>query len=221
MVEEKHVRETRPVDPFKSVVLEGFGQLVIQQGDQDALVIEADEDLISKISTKVIGETLQLKIKREWFEGLVRGMGFFKYQHLKYLITMKEIQRLDIAGSGQVRSEQLKTGQLAISVHGQGDIELENFFASQLSIEINGQGKMFISGEVKEQNIFVSGSGEVDLSQVKNQQSKVKITGNGTVKLSCDQELSVIISGLGKVYYSGSPKVSQKLSGMGELFHLD
>ena len=51
--QEGDVTETRDVENFQEVALEGVGTLVIEQGDRESLTIEAEEQVLRKIATEV------------------------------------------------------------------------------------------------------------------------------------------------------------------------
>lgn len=215
------IRAERIVPPFSRICLRDFGTVILQQGEEESLIVETTPDLMPKIVTEVNGDTLQLKVKQSWLGSLLAGNAFFGPQQIKYLITVTNIQALSIFGSGLIKAEHLKLESLDIHIHGQGEVKLDWLLTETLSTSIHGQARIGIAGEVKRQNISISGAGEVDLSKVKNYHSVLKIHGNGTAKLWCDEVLDVSISGMGKVSYLGYPKVKQRISGLGELIRVD
>ena len=57
------VTETRAVSGFDQVSLSGQGELIVTQGDQESLEIEAEDNIIAVIETEVRGNTLYIGIK--------------------------------------------------------------------------------------------------------------------------------------------------------------
>ena len=52
--------ETRPVSGFNKLVLKGVGSVILTQGAQESLVIEADPDIRSRIRSEVRDGTLTI-----------------------------------------------------------------------------------------------------------------------------------------------------------------
>ena len=62
--------EIRQISDFKRVVLRGWGKLILRKGDAEALVVEADEEFLSKVSSVVENETLELQVGRKFLDAL-------------------------------------------------------------------------------------------------------------------------------------------------------
>ena len=62
--------EKREVSNFNHVVLQDIGHLIITQGENETLTVEADEDLLAKIITEVRGEKLYLSLGKDWLDRL-------------------------------------------------------------------------------------------------------------------------------------------------------
>jgi len=45
--------ETRPVNSFNRVSVQNYGDVVLEQGDLEGLVIEADEEILPRIKSNV------------------------------------------------------------------------------------------------------------------------------------------------------------------------
>lgn len=55
-----YVSETRPVTGFSRLLIEYPADVVIRQGQTESLVIEADDNLLSQLSSEVRGGQLRL-----------------------------------------------------------------------------------------------------------------------------------------------------------------
>ena len=92
------VTEQRTVSGFNSAKLSGSGTVYLSQGDEETLTIEAAEDLLPYIESRVSGNTLVLGMKRNF-----RGWG--RTGPINYYLKMKEIAGIKISGSGNIISE--------------------------------------------------------------------------------------------------------------------
>ena len=83
------VKESRQVQDFEEVAMEGHGDLVIVQGDAETLEIEADEEILPKLKTEVRGRRLVLGY-RNWWDWLTPPWGG---PPIHYTVTMKTVRR--------------------------------------------------------------------------------------------------------------------------------
>jgi hypothetical protein len=215
------ITDNRDVADFDGIVMQDIGHVIIQQSDQELLTVEAEAELMPKIISEVRNHKLFLKIGRDWYERIVRGMGFFHFEHLKYIVSMVTIHSLEISGAGQLEAARISTDTIRIEISGQGDVVINELIGDSLALQTSGQGNVQIAGNVKEASIMVSGSGDIDCSNCHCQKVSVNISGRGNVKVWADSDLEINISGMGNVTYSGNPRITQHISGLGEIIHLE
>ncbi len=102
----------------------------------------------------------------------------------------------------------------------QGSAEgtLKGISGDKFVIETSGSSDLALEGTIKELEIHVSGSGQINAYGLKAEKVLVKISGSGAAQVQAAAKLQVDISGSGKVEYWGSPaEVVQNISGSGEL----
>jgi hypothetical protein len=207
------VKESREVQDFEEVAMEGYGDLIIVQGDAEALEIEADEDLLAKLKTEVRGRRLVLSY-RNWWDWLMPPWG----GPLRYTVTMKTVRGVNISGSGTVTSAGIRTDDLRLEMSGSGRAAIERLTAKTLEVRVSGSGKLEIeAGEVGRQEITISGSGNLRAEGMISDEADVRVSGSGNLKLHAEKTLNVHISGSGEVGYRGQPVVSQRISGSGRV----
>ncbi len=207
------VTEERAVSEFNAVKLRGTGTVYLSQGNEETLTIEAAEDILPYIDSRVSNRTLILGKKRNF-----RGWG--RTGPINYYLKMKDIVGLNISGSGNIISEKVKSDELRLHISGSGDIEVDKIVANEISVYISGSGECQLSGKSDYQDIHISGSGDYKASKLKSDQVDVSVSGSGDVTVWVDDKLDVHISGSGKVGYYGRPAVSTQSSGSGQTFHL-
>jgi Putative auto-transporter adhesin, head GIN domain len=181
--------ETRQVSGFSKIDLSGAGEVTIEQGGTEALTIEADDNVLPKLTGKVSGDTLKL--------GKRTGTALHTKNPIRYRVTLKDLTGLDVSGSGTVQAQQLKLQ----AVH----------------VDISGSGAVNLSGTAVEQHVEVSGSGRYDAAEMPSDKVSVDISGSGQASLAVNRELKIDISGSGTVTYTGNPSVDQSVSGSGRV----
>jgi hypothetical protein len=181
--------ETRQVSGFTAIDLSGTGEVTIEQGDTESLTIEADDNVLPALTSKVTDSRLKL--------GKKPGTTVRTRNPIRYRVTLKELTALDVSGAGSVQARQMTL--------------------QTLQVDISGSGVVNLSGSAVEQHIEVSGSGRYEAADLSSQKVTADISGSGQVDVTVSGELEVDISGSGTVTYSGDPSVRQDVSGSGKV----
>ena len=171
--------ESRDVSGFEEVELRGTGTLSIQQGDSESL----------KIRTKVKNNRLIISPKR--------NTSINTSKPITYKLTVKDLNALEVAGSGDVEAEDISADELAVTMSGSGDVQ--------------------ISGKVGSQKVDISGSGDYKAEDLESARANVDVGGSGSALVNTSDELEAKVSGSGSIEYIGDPTVEQDASGSGEV----
>jgi hypothetical protein len=194
------ITEPRDVRDFKRVSLSGSGQLIITQGNEESLTIEAENNIMPRIKTEVKGETLSLGYERD-----------------SWKLEVIDITEAKLSGSGTIRASNVKTKDLGIDISGSGKVIIDRLVAEGLAVNLSGSGNFTLSGRVKKQEIRISGSAKYHAPELESQTVRVKISGSGKALVRASQSLDVKISGSAKVGYYGNPRLTTDISGSGSV----
>jgi len=210
--------ETREVSDFDRVALTGFGELVITQGEEESLTIEAPQDILDRIETEVKDGKLIIGISRSWQDWLgdVLTAGFTG-KRIRYYLTVKQLTGLEVLGAARVKVANIKTDRLALELRGAADVNIESLDAERLDVDMPGAGKISVAGRVAEQTVTISGAGSYDAPKLESQKAKATLEGLGSATVWAVEELDATIRGVGSVSYYGTPKVSKEITGPGSV----
>jgi hypothetical protein len=203
----KIVSEARSVHGFNEVSLRGSGDLTIRQGNEESLTVEADDNILPKITTVVEGNRLSI--------GSERGVSLSPSRTIRYALVVRDLANLELSGSGAIHAGPVRSTDFQIRLSGSGDIRLDELSATSVKGQISGSGDIAVRGQVDQQEIRISGSGGYDASQLQTRSTSVSTSGSGDAKVWAEQDLSVRISGSGDVDYFGNPAVNKHVSGSG------
>ena len=181
--------EARDVSGFNEVELKGVGNLSLEQTGSESLTVEAEEDVLPKIRTEV--ENKRLIISPE------RNTSINTTKPINYKLTVKDLNTLEVSGSGNVEAEDINTDELAVTIGGAGDVE--------------------IRGSADSQEVEISGSGEYRAGDLESKEATIDVRGSGLATVNVSDELEAEVSGSGSVEYIGDPMVQQEVSGAGEV----
>ncbi len=202
----KIINQTRDVSGFNQIDLNGAGELIITQGNKESVTVEADDNIISNIKTNVNNNKLTISFDNNMP---------MPTKPVKIYVTVKDLNSINISGSGKINSSNLNVNSLTININGAGDSTLSNLNAQILNIKTSGSGKMTISGNVNEQNIEIYGAGEHDAGNLTSKIATIAINGGGKSTVKVSDTLTAIINGAGQINYIGNPQVTHQINGAG------
>lgn len=204
-------QEQRPVANFNRIALNGYGDIILTQGETESLIVESEPGTLEKLRTEVRNGTLVLEFS-SWLDWL-----FSNHAPVKYRITVRQLEGISISGSGSLQCGQLKTETLNLQTSGSSQMDIEPLEAQVLEIHISGSGKAGIAGTVNTLKIQISGSGKILAPELAAKTTKVHISGSAEVVTNPAEILDVHISGNGTVRYFGQPQITQHISGAGKI----
>jgi hypothetical protein len=200
------VNETRSVDGFSSIDLRGSGALILFQGPQQPLRIEAEDNILKALTTRV--ESGKLIIGSDACISATKPIRIYA--------TAKDIRSLEVSGSGTITGENMINADSPdLKLSGSGGMDL-NLKAKTLRTEIPGSGTILLRGAADDQVAGISGSGKIAGYELATKRSEITISGSGVVEANVTDEIDARISGSGTVYYRGHPeRISEDISGSG------
>lgn len=202
------INETRMVDSFNSIELQGSSNLYLTQGLPQPLRIEAEDNILKALNIHV--EAGKLIIGTEACITTTKP--------IKIYATTKDVNRLEISGSGTISSKsKILADSLDLALSGTGIIDLE-LKAKRVRTEMAGSGTIRLRGAADDHNTFISGSGKIGAYDLTTKRSKISISGSGVAQVNVSQEIDARISDSGMVYYRENPdKISKEISGVGDM----
>lgn len=204
------VEEERPVSGFSGVHLAGLGTVIIELGDQEALVIEAEDNLLEYFETEVRDGTL-------WIEQQ-DNTNLRPKEPVNFYVTVKSLDSVAVSGSGEIKVPPVSAERFSLDVSGSGAVKIEDLGADSLEVTISGSGEVDIAGGgVESQDVNISGSGEYDARDMESVTADVRVSGSGEATLRASDHLQVDISGSGDVRYVGNPTLDSDVSGSGDV----
>ena len=83
---------------------------------------------------------------------------------------------------------------------------------------LSGSGDMQLAGKVNQQEINITGSGDISAFDLATAQTRISITGSGDAEVQVSDQLEASIVGSGDVHYHGAPAVRSNIIGSGDVY---
>jgi hypothetical protein len=206
--------ETRSISGIAGIALRGSIDLVVRQGDQEAVTVRADDNIIPLVQTTLEssgdGRTLRIQLKP--------GETVRSAQKIEVTVDLIRLTALSSSGSGDIRVGVLKTPSLSLSISGSSDARLEGLDTERFDVSISGSGDVQARGRASRFEISIAGSGDVRARELNADEVHVSIAGSGDAKVTAQKSLSVSIAGSGDVEYGGGATLaSSRVAGSGSV----
>lgn len=185
------ITESRDVSGFDEVVLSGFGEVVVEVTGTESLTIEAEDNIVPLLTSRVVSGRLELGAEQNAFQRLSP--------------TRDVVFRISA------------THLVGIAVRGSGNVTVSGLEADSFSVSISGSGNVAPVGTCDALEVEISGSGNFDGEGLTARAGSVSVSGSGNAVVHATDELEVSVSGSGNVEYIGSPTLKQSISGSGEV----
>ena len=200
--------ETRQVSDFRAVEISYPAEVVISQGTSESLKIEADDNVLPGLQTRVQNNTLEIFYKSK--DKVVRPT-----KPVKITIVVKDLNQVNFESAGKLEIQSLDTDSLGVSVSGAGDLKLNKITAKDLSVNLSGAGSMAATGTADNLDMNISGFGSFNGKELQTQTATISLSGAGSATARVAEKLDAEISGAGSINYYGSPDVTKQVSGVG------
>ena len=199
--------ETRTIEGFTGVVSEGEFDVFIVPDAAFSVKLEADENLIQYIRTRISGNTL---IVDQGTRKCLRSDS-----PIRITVYMPQVEYLNLTGSGMITGDNIEGDELKVELTGSGLIDLRGLNVGLLDALITGSGEMIFWGDAVDADLDITGSGEVKAFHLESLNCIANISGSGNMQVNVEKLLTAYISGSGNIYYQGNPGVSANITGTG------
>jgi len=180
--------QTRALPGFTSVNLAGDNEVNVVVGAPQSVVVNADTNLISHVTTRVAAGTL-----------IIGETGSFtSHAPMNVDVSVPSLTVLNLSGDGQ--------------------ISITGISAPQLTVTVPGSGLLSVSGTVTRLDVTLAGAGMAELSQLSARDVHAVLTGSGLIKVAATSSLNASVPGSGLIMYTGNPaQVVTSVTGTGSV----
>jgi hypothetical protein len=204
------VSEERAVEGIEAVTLATLGELTIELGDQESLVVEAQQNLMEHLITEVRNGELTIRTEN--------GVNLSPTEPVRYRLTVTGLDRLSITSSGDIDAPALEGESFTAHSSSSGDMLIAGLTADNLIVEISSSGGIEIQdGQVGHQEVNISSSGNYEAGDLQSESAVIDLSSSGNATVWVTDRLDANLSSSGDVYYYGSPGISQTASSSGRV----
>lgn len=200
---------------FDRIEVGGPYNVHVQTGTNPSLSARGPQKMLDHMVVEV--RNGELNIHPERHEGLF-SRGWHFRGNVEVMVTVPSLRGASIAGSGDIKVNEVRGDAFAGSVAGSGGLEVGALDVQSLKFAVAGSGgARAIRGRAQTASFDIAGSGDIDARNVQAQTASVSIAGSGNVAAHATGTASVSIMGSGDVDVTGGAKCSVSKMGSGNV----
>ncbi|MCX6322389.1 MAG: DUF2807 domain-containing protein [Bacteroidia bacterium] len=192
----KVVTKERNAENFTGVRVSTGIDVYLKQGNNEAISVEADENLHEYILTEVRDGVLHV-----YTEVNIR-----KAERKRVYVTMKEVNSLRTSSAGDVIGETpIKCDKLELSASSAGNIKLD-VNAKEIKADISSSGDITLTGEADMLEADLSSAGDLNAYDLKVREADISASSAGNAEINVSEKITARASSAGDINYEGNPK---------------
>ena len=204
--------EAPDVGSFQRVDVTGHAELVLIQGDREAVVVEAPGKSEVRVRVRSNNGRLTIDVGDPAFKLWMGGPA-----EPTVTVYFRTLDSLTTSGSVKVTAATIVSPSLEVKASGAATIRVDALKVDSLRFAGAGAVKGELAGSATEQTVQISGAGTYRGSRLASETAKVTVSGAGKVSVNAKRELDASISGAGAIEYFGDPVLRQRVSGAGKI----
>ena len=182
-------RQARSLPPFTGVELAGDNNVTVQVGVRQSVVVHADSNLLTRVTTRVRSGRLVI--------GTTPGNIGAKSPTF-VAVSLPSLDGLRLQGDGNISVTGINSRNLTVALPGSGNIDA--------------------SGTATKLDVTLAGEGTALLRQLIARDATAALSGEGSIMLTATHSLTARVSGSGTILYGGTPPhLAQRVTGSGSI----
>lgn len=203
------ITEKRAVGNFSEISVSNSIEVEVKIGPVAAVEVEADDNIIEHIVTKVSGSILKIGVE---------DLHSISNSHLKVYITTPVLKSVNANSSAEVKVLDIikDDGKLSFHASSSADIEAE-VDAPEIEVKASSSGSVTLNGRTKNYKAEVSSSGDIKSAGLLSENTDVSANSSGSADVHASLSLNADASSSGSIDYRGAATVKQKVSSSGSV----
>ena len=204
---------------FTNIQIGSPFEVEITPSDSYSISVTAPEKVFQYIKIEKDGNTLEASI--DWGAAFWLNWGF---KRPKILISMPELNILDVSGASSVTAEGFKSSndfQLVLSGASTAAVDIEvndismvvsgashlngHLLGHEVKLNVSGASNVDLSGTVNNMNLQVSGASSTPLDDLTVNDARIEVSGASRAVTAATGKLDVFLSGASTLEYTDSP----------------
>ena len=201
------VTETRNTGSFDAISVGGSFDVEVKMGDAMSVVVEADDNIMKYIETKVSGNTLKISTE---------DLHSFSDVHMKVYVTVPVLTAVSASASAEVVGENILTSadKLVFKASSSASIKAE-VDAPDIVTDANSSASITLRGKTKNHKTEASSSAEINAFELLTENTTANVSSSANIEVHASVSLNAHASSSGSVEYKGAATVTKSENSSG------
>ena len=189
------------ISDFDHIQVLGPFNVTIQTGRATSVTASGDANALDMISVNSNGGVLTIQT-------LTKARSSWKDQPhaaAKLAIVLPKLAGLTLLGGGSVAAAEMRGISTNISLNGSGQISVAKLASDNAVVRLNGSGRITVVGTAKNLDANISGSGDLDATQLMASDLKIESATSGRITARAIRTANIKQNGAGDVHVIGKP----------------
>lgn len=188
--------EAREVGEFHAIHVGGGIQGTVTLGDKASVRIEADENLLPLLRTRVEGGELIVDAKES----------VNPIRPVKLTVVATKLDGAGVSGGARLKAPASAGPRFAVKASGGGKLEVTGIASDACDIEASGGSNVTLSGKAKKLALEASGGSHLVATELAAESAKLSASGAAHVELDVSGEVTGSASGASHVSFKAKPQ---------------
>lgn len=203
------VTETRKTGSFEGISVGGSFEVEIKTGELLSVVVEADDNIMKYIQTRVSGNTLKINTE---------DLHNYSDVHMKVYVTVPSLKSISASGSAEVVANDILTSssKLTFKASSSSGINAE-VNAPEVKSEASSSATISLRGKTKNYDAQASSSANINSFELLSENTTAKVSSSAEIQVHASVNLNAKASSSGYIKYKGAATVSKSESSSGSV----
>jgi len=195
--------EIRNVSSFHAVEVSNGINLILKQGNTDAVAVSASStDVIKRIKTEVVNGKLKIYFDHQgWHD-------WSSHKNMKAYVTIRNIDELEAnSGADATTDGNINADNLKISLSSGADFD-GSVTATKLRVDQSSGSDMEIKGKVQDIDIETSSGSDFNGYNLVSEKCSAHASSGSDIEITVNKELQAEASSGGDISYKGNASIT-------------
>jgi Putative auto-transporter adhesin, head GIN domain len=203
------VTEIRKTGSFDAISVGGSFEVEIKTGDVISVVVEADDNIMKYIETRVSGNTLKINTE---------DLHNYSDVHMKVYITVPVLSSIKASGSAEIVADDIlkNSSKITFKASGSASIKAE-VDAPEIETDANGSATITLTGKTKIHKTEASSSADIKAFGLLSENTTANVSSSASIEVHASVTLNARASSSGSIEYKGAATVTKSESSSGSV----
>ena len=203
------ITETRNTGSFDAISVGGSFEVEVKTGDVTSVVVEADDNIMKYIETRVSGNTLKINTE---------DLHNYSDVHMKVYVTAPLITSIKASASADVEVLGILngSGRLTFKASSSSSIKAE-VNAPEIETEANSSATITLTGKTKAHKTEASSSADIKTFGLLSENTTANVSSSANIEVHASVNLNARASSSGSIEYKGAATVTKSESSSGSV----